>query len=59
MRNVIKVMAKEVRRIRALVETRAHYRMCYRLGYGVTGSANHLNTLRRMLALMIKAEQKA
>lgn len=54
MKNVIRVLAKEVRRVRALVEVQEDYKKYYRLGYGVANFTKELNDLRRRLAMLIK-----
>jgi hypothetical protein len=48
MKNVIKVMAKEIRRVRALAEIFEKYEVPYPM--------TQLDSMRRMLALLIKSE---
>lgn len=48
MKNVIRVLAKEVRRVRALVKVREEF------GVPSKGFQVELNTLRRVLAMLIR-----
>jgi hypothetical protein len=50
MKNVIRVMAKEIRRIRVLAEIFEKYEVSYPMA--------QLDSMRRMLAMLIKGEMK-